>query len=265
MLFQGSDTYITLQRDYYLQVIDIENQTNHPEGTKLMYVYWNYSDPDGWASVSDEYITCDEIRALCKGLRELENGSRTDFAMEIYGSFQNTPFIKIHVAKREQSIHVELSVHFPYADNDPSVSLKMTEEEWQPYLAEFLDWDKEYSIALGERVKTLVETRDYPQESHFVKSCASCGHTVCRSDTRSNFPSSGIMLLPSHKSFQRISSRYGAKNRHARPNFSQRALNRLGPSSKPNSLFQMVGNRKRSVCCLRRSTISFSLSSSLSA
>ena len=76
MLFQGSDTYITLQRDYYLQVIDVENRTNHPEGTKLMYVYWNYSDPDEWASVSDEYLTCDEIHALCKGLREIDAGSR---------------------------------------------------------------------------------------------------------------------------------------------------------------------------------------------
>ena len=160
MRFEQDDITITVERDYYCYA-DAEKQIYINEtGTEVMVLYWNYSCPDGWGSVADEYIAVDDIHKLNQGLKELEMGITAGFEMEFYKINLKNPLIRIGIERVDGRYRLKLDFYDTTFDEYVSIDRVYTEDEWKPYADEFMEWGKKFPVALGDRAETLIHVDD---------------------------------------------------------------------------------------------------------
>ena len=163
MIFDCGETRITLERDHYCYATPDNGICRNNSGTEVMTIYWNYSCPDGWGSLSDEYITVDDIRKLKKGLKELEFGVISDFNIEFFEFNIEKPLIRMSIKHSENQYHLKLGIYDTVFDEYISVDNTYTESEWQPYSRELTSWAEKFPAHLGSKARTLIHV----DEDHF--------------------------------------------------------------------------------------------------
>lgn len=160
MTFESHDTRITIECDHYCFVSDEPHHSSNGDRVEIMKIYWNYSNPDGWGSISEEYIFVDDIKELNKKLKELEYGVRDSLDMDFYGLYKEIPFISLHIKRSEFLYSVDLKVYDGTFSEYIAVCCPLSEGEWQSCADELMGWGKKYSLRLGDKVETLIHHDD---------------------------------------------------------------------------------------------------------
>lgn len=160
MRFESGEIDITLQRDYYC-FATLENGIWHNDsGTEVMVIYWSYSCPDGFGSITEEYITVEDICKLCKGLKELEFGVISEFSMEFFELEMKAPLINLDIKRVNNHYHFKLGIYDTVFSEYISVDNTYAEEEWQAYAKEFMEWGKKQHAQLGAKARTKINVDD---------------------------------------------------------------------------------------------------------
>ena len=160
MYFSSQDTQITIKRDCYCLLSGDCILPTHEDRVEIMKVYWNYSDTDGWGSLSDDYVFVNDIPQMTQTLKAFEYGVTDRFVMELWGQYKNCPFISLHVWKEGVSYAASLKVYDGIFSEYISVSCRLTESEWKSCSDELMGWGNEFQLRLGDKVETLVHYDD---------------------------------------------------------------------------------------------------------
>lgn len=160
MYFESDDTKITIECDYHCFMPLANNDSTKDGRVEIMKVYWNYSNPDGWGTISEEYIFADDIKRLNQELKELEFGVRDSLYFDFYGCYKECPFISLRLIKAETVYSVDLKVYNGNFSEYISVSCSLTEDNWKLCSDELMGWGKKYPLRLGDKVETLIHYDD---------------------------------------------------------------------------------------------------------
>ena len=118
-----------------------------------MEVDYNYSCEDGFGGLSEK-IRMDEIHQMCEGLSAVTDRTRDSYSIVFdYHFYSTCPFLSLSLAREEDRLHFQMCVYDICCDLQ--VDQFFTEEEWKPYLQEFLTWGEPLPFQLGDPVRTL--------------------------------------------------------------------------------------------------------------
>lgn len=156
MRFVQKDLNLFLMREKYLLYQKRNVSPKDFAGTNVMEVYYNYTDPDGWGRVSNEYLRTDEIHQMCVGLSEVTDRIRNSYSIVFdYAFYRGRAFMTLSLDRQEDRLHFRMCLNDICSDEQ--VDQWFEEDEWFPYLKEFLTWDEPLPFQLGDPVTTLID------------------------------------------------------------------------------------------------------------
>lgn len=160
MKIASPDVEISIKPDYYCFLPEDHQHTTTNRRVEILKLYWNFTDPDGWGSLSEDYVFVDDIALMTRKLKEFEHGVSAQLDAELYGCCKDRPFIILHLERVGMLYAVNLKVYNSWFSEYNSVYNELSEDEWKSCSDELMNWEQEYSLHLGDRVETLIDCDD---------------------------------------------------------------------------------------------------------
>ncbi len=160
MNFKCNDTILNLYRHSYHFYNPEEGRSLPVSGDRILELYYNFDNPDGWGSVGDEFIHCKDVAEWLQGMENVELGKTEHFEKCFYQGNAKQYFLKLSLEIVGDQFRLQLSISDGLTDEYIDIDQQFSKEEWKPYSDEFRMWNEVFPFQLGDHVRTVKDLKN---------------------------------------------------------------------------------------------------------